>query len=110
MSARRPPAHTACYGAAMELWWGAIAWCGVGLLLAVVLRLLPPWRGSSWLLALAIGLVGALAGGVLATALGFGGLAALDVRSIATAALSALLVLLGLALARTTSARAEAGR
>lgn len=86
--------------AAVEIWWGAIAWCGVGLLLAVVLRLLAPWRGSSWLLALAIGLAGALAGGVLATALGFGGLAALDVRSIATAALSALLVLLGLALAR----------
>lgn len=106
----RRRAKRACYGADVELWWGAIAWCGVGLVLAVVLRLLPPWRGSSWLLALAIGLVGALAGGVLATAFGFGGLAALDVRSIATAALSALLLLLGLALARTPSARAAAGR
>lgn len=96
--------------AAVEIWWGAIAWCGAGLLLAVVLRLLPPWRGSSWLLALAIGFVGGLAGGVLATSLGFGGLAALDVRSIATAALSALLVLLGFALARTPTARGEAGR
>ncbi|HEV8238055.1 MAG TPA: GlsB/YeaQ/YmgE family stress response membrane protein [Thermoanaerobaculia bacterium] len=84
----------------MEIWWGTVAWSGAGLVLALVLRLLPPWRGSSWLLALAIGLAGALAGGVVATALGFGGLAAIDVRSIATAALGALLALLGLALAR----------
>ena len=83
------------------VWWGLIAWAACGLVLAVVLRLLPPWRGSSWLIALAIGLVGAVGGGVLATALGFGGLAALDWRSIATAALAALLALLGLALART---------
>lgn len=86
--------------AAVEIWWGTVAWSGAGLVLALVLRLLPPWRGSSWLLALAIGLAGALAGGVVATALGFGGLAAIDVRSIATAALGALLALLGLALAR----------
>jgi uncharacterized membrane protein YeaQ/YmgE (transglycosylase-associated protein family) len=84
----------------VEIWWGTVAWSGAGLVLALVLRLLPPWRGSSWLLALAIGLAGALAGGVVATALGFGGLAAIDVRSIATAALGALLALLGLALAR----------
>ena len=87
--------------AAVTVWWGAIAWSASGLLLAVVLRWLPPWRGSSWLLALACGLLGALAGGVLATLLGFGGLAALDWRSIATAALAALLALLGLALMRT---------
>ena len=85
----------------MTVWWGAIAWCAAGLLLAAVLRLLPPWRGSSWLLTLAIGVVAALAGGALATALGFGGLAAFDLRSLATAALGALLALLGLALART---------
>jgi len=70
-------------------------------MLAVVLRLLPPWRGSSWMVALAIGFIGAVAGGVLATALGFGGVAAFDWRSIATAALAALLALLGLALTRT---------
>ena len=87
--------------AAVELWWGAIAWSGAGLLLAVLLRLLPPWRGSSWLMALLVGVSGALAGGLLATVLGFGGLAALDVRSIAVAALSALLLLLGLAIAST---------
>ena len=86
--------------AAVTVWWGAIAWCGAGLLLAVVLRLLPPWRESSWMAALAIGLVGAVGGGVMATALGFGGLAAFDWRSIAVAAQAALLALLGLALAR----------
>jgi uncharacterized membrane protein YeaQ/YmgE (transglycosylase-associated protein family) len=85
----------------VTVWWGAIAWVACGLLLAVVLRLLPPWRGSSWLLALAVGIVGALAGGLLATLLGFGGLAAMDWRSIATAALAAVLTLLGLGLART---------
>jgi uncharacterized membrane protein YeaQ/YmgE (transglycosylase-associated protein family) len=78
-----------------------MAWVACGLVLGIVLRLLPPWRGSSWLATLAVGAIGALAGGVLATALGFGGLAALDWRSTATAALSALLALLGLALART---------
>jgi uncharacterized membrane protein YeaQ/YmgE (transglycosylase-associated protein family) len=85
----------------VAVWWGAIAWSVAGLLLAAVLRLLPPWRGSSWLLALAVGLVGALVGGVLATVLGFGGLAAFDLRSLATAGLGALLALLVLALART---------
>jgi uncharacterized membrane protein YeaQ/YmgE (transglycosylase-associated protein family) len=85
----------------VTVWWGAIAWVACGLLLAVVLRLLPPWRGSSWLPTLVTGLIGALVGGVLATLLGFGGLAAFDWRSLATAALAALLALLGLALART---------
>jgi hypothetical protein len=87
--------------AAVVVWWGAIAWSVAGLLLAAVLRLLPPWRGTSWLLALAMGVAAALAGGALATALGFGGLAAFDLRSLATAGLGALLALLGLALLRT---------
>ncbi|HXT50322.1 MAG TPA: GlsB/YeaQ/YmgE family stress response membrane protein, partial [Thermoanaerobaculia bacterium] len=86
--------------AAVTVWWGAIAWGVCGLVLAVVLRLLPPWRAVSWWLALAAGVVGALVGGVLATLLGFGGLAAFDWRSIATAALAALLALLVLALVR----------
>jgi uncharacterized membrane protein YeaQ/YmgE (transglycosylase-associated protein family) len=99
----------ACYPAAVTPWWGAIAWSGAGLLLAVALRLLPPWRATSWLLTLAVGLSGAALGGTLATVLGFGGLAALDPRSLATAALAALLALLLLALARV-SASAGAGR
>jgi uncharacterized membrane protein YeaQ/YmgE (transglycosylase-associated protein family) len=82
-------------------WWGAIAWCAAGLLLAVPLRLLPPWRGIGWPLALAVGLGGALLGGALSTALGFGGLAALDWRAVATASLTAVLALLVLAILRT---------
>jgi uncharacterized membrane protein YeaQ/YmgE (transglycosylase-associated protein family) len=86
---------------AAAVWWDAVAWAAGGLLLALVLRLLPPWRGRSWLLTLAIGLVGATAGGVLATALGFGGVASLDLRAVTTAALAALLALLLYALAGT---------
>jgi uncharacterized membrane protein YeaQ/YmgE (transglycosylase-associated protein family) len=41
-----------------------------------------------------LGIVGALAGGALATGLGFGGVASFDVRSLATALLGALLLLL----------------
>jgi len=86
---------------AVTAWWGAISWGAAGLLLAVLFRLLPPWRGTSWLLALAIGIAGALGGGVLATALGFGGLVGFDLRALATAALGALLALLLLALGRS---------
>jgi hypothetical protein len=92
-----------------ELWWGLASWCGAGLLLAVLLRLLPPWRGSSWLSALASGLAGGLGGGVLATALGFGGLAGLDLRALATAALGALLALLLLALFNVSAGAAREG-
>lgn len=88
-------------------WWGVLSWCGVGLLLALVLRLLAPWRGRSWWSALAVGLAGALGGGLLATALGFGGLVGFDPRALSTAALGALLSLLLLAL---VSVNAGAGR
>jgi uncharacterized membrane protein YeaQ/YmgE (transglycosylase-associated protein family) len=84
----------------LAICWGLIAWCTTGLLLGLVVRLLPPWRGTSWLLTLAVGLLGALSGGVLATALGFGGLVGFDARSAAAAALGGLLALLLFALAR----------
>jgi uncharacterized membrane protein YeaQ/YmgE (transglycosylase-associated protein family) len=87
----------------VSVWWGAISWCAAGLLLAVLLRLLPPWRGTSWLAALAVGLAGATSGGVLATVLEFGGVAAFDWRSLVAAALAALLAMLLLALLRTRS-------
>lgn len=96
----------------MSVWWGAIAWCVAGWGVAVLLRLLPPWRGASWLLSLAAGLAGATSGGLLATVLGFGGVAAFDWRSLAAAALLALLAMLLLALlrTRTVSGRGEADR
>ena len=94
----------ACYGARVELlavvWWGLVSWLVAGLLLGVAVRLLPPWRGASWLATVALALLGALGAGLLATALGFGGLAALDLRSLAVAALGALLVALLFALLR----------
>ena len=98
--------------AAVSVWWGAISWCAAGLLLAVLLRLLPPWRVASWLAASAVGLAGATSGGLLATLLGFGGVAAFDWRSLVAAALAALLALLLLALLRTpsVSGRGEADR
>ena len=87
-------------GGSLAFCWGLIAWCAAGLLLGLVARLLPPWRGASWLLTLTIGLLGATSGGVLATALGFGGLVGFDVRACAAAALGALLALLLFALSR----------
>ncbi len=95
--------------AAVTPWWGTVSWCGSGLLLSLLLRLLPPWRGTSWLLTLLVGLAGALAGGGVATALGFGGLVGFDLRGLATAVLAALLGLLLLALGRV-NARGAAGR
>jgi hypothetical protein len=81
------------------VWWGLLSWSLAGVGLALAVRLLPPWR-RGLPLALVCGLLGGIAGGVLSTALGFGGLAAFDLRSLATAALAALLSLLLLALAR----------
>lgn len=96
----------------MSAWWGAISWCAAGLLVALLLRLLPPWHGSSWLAALAVGLAGGTSGGLLATVIGFGGVAAFDRRSLVAAALLALLAMLLLALlrTRTLSARGAADR
>jgi hypothetical protein len=82
------------------VWWGLLSWFLVGLGLAALLRLLPPWRRCGMPLSALGGMLGGLGGGVLATALGFGGLAAFDPRSLTTAALGALLVLLLLPLAR----------
>lgn len=85
---------------AVTPWWGLASWAAAGLLLALALRYLPPWRRGSTLSLLAAGLIGGLAGGVLATGLGFGGLVGFDPRSLTTAALAALLALLLLPLAR----------
>jgi uncharacterized membrane protein YeaQ/YmgE (transglycosylase-associated protein family) len=83
----------------VELWWGLLSWLAVGVTLALLARLLPPWRGTTLLATLVAGATGALAGGLLATALGFGGLAGFDPRSLATASLAAFVALLLLALA-----------
>jgi uncharacterized membrane protein YeaQ/YmgE (transglycosylase-associated protein family) len=89
------------------IWWGLTGWVAAALVLAILLRLLPPWHGASWLLTLLVGVLGALGGGALATVLGFGGLAALDVRSIVTGALGALLALLGQAAVRAARSRVK---
>jgi uncharacterized membrane protein YeaQ/YmgE (transglycosylase-associated protein family) len=78
----------------MDELWGIASWTAAGLLLALVVRWLPPWRPGSLLVLLGSGLLGAWAGGVLATVLGFGGLAGFDARSLVTAALAALFALL----------------
>jgi hypothetical protein len=89
-------------------WWGLLGWLVVGVAIALLLRLLPPWRGAALLACLVAGVAGALAGGLLATALGFGGLAGFDPRSLATAALAGLLALLLLALAGGRAGRPAA--
>jgi uncharacterized membrane protein YeaQ/YmgE (transglycosylase-associated protein family) len=99
-----------CYPPRVTAWWGAIAWAVAGLLLAVLIRLLPPWRGTSWLPALVTGVAGAFGGGILATVLGFGGLVGFDLRALANAALGALLALLLLGLAGTRGVSAQRAR
>lgn len=72
---------------------GLYSWIVLGLVIGgLAPPMLAPRRGR----AIALGLLGALGGGLLATLLGFGGLGSFDVRSMVTAGLGALsLVLLG---------------
>ena len=72
---------------------GLYSWLILGLAIgALAPPMLAPRRGR----AIVLGVLGALGGGLLATLLGFGGLASFDARSLVTAALgSLLLVLLG---------------
>lgn len=76
---------------------GLISWISIGLIAGLLAaRLLPGEPPLGWGPAGGVGAAGALGGGLLATALGFGGLAGYDVRSLATATLSAALALLWL--------------
>ena len=101
--ARRRP-RGACYRPRVAWWWGLLSWLGAGLALSLAARPLAPWRRLPLLATLAVGVAGGVAGGALATVLGFGGLAGFDPRSLATAALAALLALLVLGLAAPRAA------
>ncbi len=79
----------------MDLWLGLLSWLAIGLVAGIsARRMLPGEPPMGWLLAITTGLGGAVTGGLLATALGFGGMAAYDVRSLVTAALTAVVGLL----------------
>jgi hypothetical protein len=91
--------------AQLGIWWGLGSWTAAAVLVALLVRWLPPWRRGGFLALLAATLLGGWAGGVLATLLGFGGLAGFDPRSLATAGLAALLLALLLALGRTRAQR-----
>ncbi len=77
------------------LFLGLLSWLAIGLIAGISAgSMLPAEPRLGWALTTGAGLGGALAGGLLATALGFGGMVAYDVRSLATATLSAVVCLL----------------
>jgi uncharacterized membrane protein YeaQ/YmgE (transglycosylase-associated protein family) len=79
----------------MPLPLGLLSWLAVGLIAGLSAgRMLPGEPRLGHLRATAVGLGGALAGGLLATAMDFGGLVSVDLRSLVTAALAAVLCLL----------------
>lgn len=72
-----------------------LSWLLVGLLAGLLAAwLLPGQPPRRFLFEPLAGLLGALSGGLLATVLGFGGLVGYDHRSLATATLGAMLLLL----------------
>ncbi|MCP3957478.1 MAG: GlsB/YeaQ/YmgE family stress response membrane protein [bacterium] len=74
---------------------GLISWLVIGLAAGLLANLMLPGEPRmGCVVTVPAGLFGAVAGGLLATVLGFGGLAGYDVRSLATATLAAVLVLL----------------
>ncbi|HVS04514.1 MAG TPA: hypothetical protein VMT16_17255 [Thermoanaerobaculia bacterium] len=80
---------------------GLLSWIAAGLLLGLA----APWALRRWSAvrigwSLAVGIAAAVGGGLIATSLGFGGLLGFDPRGLASAALTALLALLLLALGR----------
>ncbi len=79
----------------MLLFLGLFSWLVIGLAAGLLANLMLPGEPRmGCFVAVPAGLFGAVAGGLLATVLGFGGLAGYDVRSLATATLAAVLVLL----------------
>lgn len=72
---------------------GLAAWIGIGVVLAVVARLLLP-GGDRGCLTLFAATSGALAGGIGATVLGVGGALDLDPLGLAIAAMAAVIALL----------------
>lgn len=79
----------------MNLPLGLFSWLLAGTVLGLVAcPALPGRPRMSLAAAVPVGIWGALIGGAAATWLGFGGLAAFDVRSVVTAALSAVFLLL----------------
>ncbi|MEM8961630.1 MAG: GlsB/YeaQ/YmgE family stress response membrane protein [Acidobacteriota bacterium] len=77
-----------------------ITWLVMGLAAGISARFFMPGPRLPWWATLAVGLLGAILGGLLATLLGFGGFAGYDWRSLVTATLGAMLLLLLLRLAR----------
>lgn len=74
---------------------GLLSWIVMGLVAGALARWLTPGQSSAGCLAtLLLGIAGALLGGFLATLLEFGGIAGFDLRSLVTATLGAILLLL----------------
>jgi uncharacterized membrane protein YeaQ/YmgE (transglycosylase-associated protein family) len=84
-----------------------LAWIALGLIAGLLDRALArQGRPLGCILAVLAGVAGALLGGALATGLGFGGLlGGLDLRSLAVAALGAVVLLVALRLLRGRDVR-----
>jgi uncharacterized membrane protein YeaQ/YmgE (transglycosylase-associated protein family) len=80
-----------------ELAMGIFAWIVLGLIAGALAKLIMPGeQGGGWILTMVLGIVGAFIGGWLGTKLGLGGPATgVNLGSIVTATVGALVVLFG---------------
>lgn len=73
---------------------GLISWIILGLVAGALAKWLMPGRqGGGWILTMLLGIVGAFVGGWLGTLVGFGSVTGINIGSIVTAVVGALLVL-----------------
>ncbi len=73
---------------------GILSWIILGLIAGALAKWLMPGRqGGGWILTMALGIIGAFVGGWLGTLVGFGSVTGINVGSIATAVVGALVVL-----------------
>ena len=81
---------------------GILAWIVLGLIAGLIAKILMPGNDPGGLIVTTLlGIAGAIVGGYLAVALGIGqGVNALDIGSIITAVLGAIIVLVGLRVLR----------
>lgn len=73
---------------------GILSWIILGLIAGALAKWLMPGRqGGGWILTMVLGIVGAFVGGWLGTLVGFGSVDGINIGSIVTAVVGALVVL-----------------
>ncbi|MEM9257103.1 MAG: GlsB/YeaQ/YmgE family stress response membrane protein [Pseudomonadota bacterium] len=74
---------------------GILSWIVLGLIAGALAKWLMPGRdGGGWIATTLLGIAGAMLGGYVGTQMGYGGVDGIDIRSIVTAALGAIVLLI----------------